>query len=205
MNNVSFSELLNNYKCSVKLETSEDLLENSFFMKRYILLKEIDSEVGNGIEMMIRYWNMIDDDAEIPVEKRKPIKIYIDSDGGDLCATFTVIDAIKMSKTPVITVNIGAAYSGGFFIFISGHHRIAYENSTFLYHEGSTINGGDAGKFQNFADFYKKQMSKLKDITLKNSVITPEVYEEKRRDDWWIEANEAIELGFADEIAKNFV
>ena len=77
MNNVSFSELLNNYKCSVKLETSEDLLENSFFMKRYILLKEIDSEVGNGIEMMIRYWNMIDDDAEIPVEKRKPINAYM--------------------------------------------------------------------------------------------------------------------------------
>lgn len=205
MNIPNAVDLLEKFKNSIKIEEYGEIIENNNFWDRQLLLKEIDSEVSDAIESMIRFWNDIDNKNKIPVEKRTPIKIYIDSDGGELCATFTIIDSIKMSKTPVWTINIGAAYSGGFFSFICGHRRFIYPNATLLYHEGSTASAGDANKFQNFATFYKEQVTKLKNITLKNSNIPSELYEEKRRDDWWINAEEAIELSLADEILETFI
>jgi ATP-dependent protease ClpP protease subunit len=74
-----------------------------------------------------------------------------------------------------------------------------------LYHEGSTATVGDAGKFNNFADFYKKQLELLKKITISCTNITEEMYKEHQKDDWWIDANEALELGICDEIVDKFI
>lgn len=181
------------------------LLEFSDALNRTIIIEEIDEESGVVAENLIRFWNSLDEENQTPIEERKPIKIYINSPGGYLNSTFTIIDSIKLSKTPVWTINIGCAYSGGFFIFISGHKRIAYPLSSFLYHEGAATLGGDANKFQNQADFYKMQRKKLKEITLKNTKITEELYDEHIKDDWWLFADEAKELGIVDEIASEFV
>ena len=116
-----------------------------------------------------------------------------------------MINAIKLSKTPVYTINIGAAYSGGFFIFLAGHKRFAYELSSFLFHEGSTGTSGDAGKFRNFADFYKKELDKLKSIVLKYTKISDEEYEKHIKDDWWFTADEAIKYGICDEILTELI
>ena len=128
------------------------------------------------------------------------IKIFINSPGGSLTETFTMIDAIRLSKTPVYTIATGPAYSGGFFTFIAGHKKFAYPHASFLYHEGSVGNAADASKFRNFADFYSKQLNQLKDITLKYTKITPEEYQEHIKDDWWFTAEEALKYGICDVI-----
>lgn len=183
----------------------DDIFTLSACWDRQILVGDIDADIGIGVENYIRFWNDYDNENNIPIEERKPIRLYIDSNGGDLTASFTIIDAIRLSKTPVYTINVGAAYSGGFFIFIAGHKRFAYPLSTFLYHEGSTGNVADAGKFRNFADFYDKELEMLKELTLKYTKFTPEFYEEKKRDDLWLTAQEALDLGVCDEILKEFV
>ena len=173
---------------------------------REIFVGTISPGLGDNIDMYIRYWNMKDDEAGIPVEKRQPIKVYIDSNGGCLDDTLTMIDAISMSKTPVWTICVGNAYSGGFFTFIAGHKRIAYPMSSFMFHEGSTNSGTvDAGKFRNYADFYSRQMELLKKVTLKYTKISEEDYEHHRKDDWWFFAEEGIKYGFVDEIAKELI
>lgn len=196
-------ENLKNNRSEIK--NYEDVVNQYAGWNRTLLVGDIDSDLGGAIESFIRFYNEYDEQENIPVDKRKPIKIYIDSNGGDLCATFTIIDSIRLSKTPVWTIVIGSAYSGGFFISIAGHKRIAYPLATFMYHEGSTGNIGDAGKFRNFADFYERQLDTLKDITLKYTNITEEQYKEHKKDDWWIDTKEALELGIIDEIAEEFV
>ena len=74
-----------------------------------------------------------------------------------------------------------------------------------MYHEGSTGNVGDAGKFRNFAEFYERQLALLKDIVLKQTNISEELYKEHQKDDWWLDANEALDLGIADEILERFI
>lgn len=205
MNIPKAQDLLEKFKNTSNLKDYGEIVECNSFWERHLIIGDIDSDVGDAIENMIRFWNRLDDENNIPVEKRRPIKIYIDSNGGDLCATFTMIDAIRLSKTPVWTINIGTAYSGGFFTFIAGHKRFAYPHSTFLYHEGSTGQISDAGKFRNFAKFYDQQLAKLKELTLEYTNISSELYETKKNDDWWFDTKEAIELGVVDEIAEGFI
>ena len=188
-----------------EIKSHDDVICENAFDKRELSIGDIDYEVGTAIEMMIRFFNQCDDEANIPPEQRKPITLYIDSNGGDLDATFTMIDAIKMSRTPVYTVCTGAALSGGFFTFICGHKRFAYQHSSFMCHEGSTGYSGDANKYKNFSKYYDIQLDELKSIVLENTKISDEEYEEHKRDDWWLTAQQAYELGVVDEIATKFI
>lgn len=175
------------------------------FNDRNLLIGEIGYEISVAVDSVIRFWNKVDDEAKIPVEERKPIKIYIQSPGGMLTSTFTMIDSIKLSKTPVYTIAMGETYSGGFFTFLAGHKKFAYPHASFLYHEGATANGGDANKFRNFAKFYEIQLEKLRQVVLDNSSISEEEYEKHIKDDWWLTAEEAVEYGIADEILTEFI
>lgn len=187
------------------IKTFEDVINLDGAVSREVYVGDICAGLGQTVEGYIRFWNKYDEKHNIAIEDREPIKIYIDSNGGCLSDTFTMIDAIKMSKTPVWTICLGAAYSGGFFTFIAGHRRIAYEHASFLYHEGATATGADAGKFRNYAEFYQKELKQLEEVTLRYTKITPDQYKEHIKDDWWMTAEEALKFGVCDEIAKEFV
>lgn len=204
---IDLEELLENLKDNVSedIVTFNDIVNLDGAINREIYLSKIVDGTGTTIDGYIRFWNAQDDKANIPIEERKPIKIYIDSTGGCLIDTFTMIDSISLSRTPVWTICTGAAYSGGFFTFIAGHKRIAYPTASFMFHEGSTGNMADAGKFRNYADFYYKQLDTLKDITIKYSSITDEEYEKHKKDDWWFTSKEGVEHGFIDEIATTLL
>ena len=182
-----------------------DIVDLYSGLDRNLHLGNISNEIADAINSFIRFYNRQDEEENIPVEKRKPIKIYIDSCGGDVMGTLTIIDSIVNSKTPVWTINIGQAYSGGFFVFITGHKRIAYRNSSFLFHEGSTGTFGDANKFNNWADFYKKILIRLQAITIYYTNITEKQYKQHQKDDWWFFASEALKLKVCDEIADSFI
>ena len=182
-----------------------DIIDLSNGLNRNIVLTDIDASIGDSVNSYIQFFNRIDQEKKIDVNKRTPIKIYIDSNGGSLTACFTIIDAIIMSKTPVWTINIGKAYSAGFFIFITGHKRFAYPNSSFLFHEGSTGIYQDANKFKNYADFYKQQLEQLRAITIEHTQIEPEEYDKHVKDDWWFDVNEALKYGVTDKISYKLI
>lgn len=181
------------------------VMELALSEDRGIILNDVDCDSGDAVEVWVRFWNKVDDRDEIPFDMRKPIKIYINSYGGSSVSMYQISDIIKLSKTPVWTIATGAAYSSGFFVFINGHKRIAYPNASFLFHEGSVGQIGDAGKFRNFAEFYSEELNRLKIMVLKNTKITEELYERKKKDDWWFFPEEAIELGVCDEIAREII
>ena len=204
---IDFNDLMDCMNTNVKkdIKTFEDLINLEGSFRREIYLYEITDGTGSSIDGQIRFWNDYDNDHNIPIKERKPIKIYIDSCGGSLTDTLTIIDSIKMSKTPVITICTGCAYSGGFFVFISGDKRIAYPHASFLFHEGSTSTGGTSGQFENYTAFYRRQLLQLQQIVLSNTKISEEEYKEIRKDDIWYDTADGIEKGFIDEIAKEFI
>lgn len=199
----ALSSLVGNVQDDVK--SFEDILNLDNSLDRHLYVDDIESGIGSTIDSMIRFWNRRDEEEGLDIEERKPIKIYIDSCGGSLTDAFTIIDAIRMSKTPVITIATGCAYSAGFFIFISGHKRIAYPHASFLYHEGSATNGGTAGQFRNFADFYDIQLTQLKQIVLDYTDVDEDEYNKHKKDDWWMTAEDALNYGMADKIAEDFI
>ena len=189
-----------------KINDINEAIDLSNAIDRNIFLNcDVDDEIANGINVMIRFWNRIDAEQEIPIKERAPIKIYINSEGGYLTSGYLIIDSIKLSKTPVYTINIGTAYSAAFEIFIAGHQRIAYKHSSFLFHEGAVGMNGDANKFRNYAEFYNNLLDMAKEHILETTKITPEDYEKHQKDDWWFTASEALKYGICDKIAEELL
>lgn len=195
------TEYLNN---TSELKDLDKISEAYDTVDRALFLSDVTPEIADAIEHIIRIYNVIDKD--LPIEKRKPIKLFINSNGGSAIGCLEIIDAINLSKTPVYTINIGLAASAGLDVFITGKKRFCYPNATFLFHEGSTsLSSIDAGKFRNYSDWYDRLLKRTKDNLIKNTKVTPELYKEKQNDDWWFFAEEAIEYGFCDEVLEEFI
>lgn len=183
----------------------EKLSEMFAFKNRELYLNEVTADAADAFNTYIRIWNTLDKENKLAAGDRQPIKIYINSQGGDLTAAYSIIDTIKMSETPVWTINTGCAYSSGLEIFIVGHYRIAYPFSSFLFHEGYTGFGGDANKFKNYSHFYERLLEMSKQNILDHSNLTEEEYEKVKKDDWWFLAQDAYDLGMCDKIAEELI
>lgn len=98
---------------------------------------EIDETLNDEITYHILRYNA--EDKGIPVEKRKPILLYIASNGGSVPNGFSLIDTIINSKSPVYTINLAYQYLMGFLIGLAGHKRCATKHTTYLMHDGSNL------------------------------------------------------------------
>tara|TARA_E500000178_G_C16975843_1_gene733292 strand:+ start:822 stop:1382 length:561 start_codon:yes stop_codon:yes gene_type:complete len=69
--------------------------------------------------------------------KKKTLKLYVNSTGGDLYECFALIDTMKNSKHTISTIGIGAVMSAAFLIFISGTkgHRYIGRNTGIMNHQ----------------------------------------------------------------------
>lgn len=185
-----------------QIDISKTIETFNFIDKSICIMEEITEDTARNVVNLIRFWNA----AEAPERRKKanPIVIYIDTPGGSLNATFSMIAAIEMSEVPIYTVNLGRAWSGGFFLLISGHKKFATPYCSYLFHEGSSIMGGDAHKALQEADFYRYQLSQLKDITLQKTDITEEQYDKHKKDDWWFSNKTALKYKVIDDILTDF-
>lgn len=187
--------------CGKDQYTFPDIVELSSCLNREISIPfELDEGVAGATANIIRYWNRVDKEENVPLSLREPIKIYIDCYGGNLTEAFGVVDAIAHSETPIYTIVSGCAYSGAFLIAAAGHKRYCYPHASYMFHEGSGAFGGDANKFVNFATFYKKQLEQMKNIIMLYTNIDEEKYKEIKHDDFWMTAEEAKAYAVVDEI-----
>lgn len=139
-----------------------------------------------ALHRMILRWNM-EDKGKKP-EERQPIWIYIMSPGGECDVMWALVDAIRLSATPVYTVNVGVASSAASLIFIAGHKRFMTPNAKVVIHEGSAQFGGDAIKVMDFSESYKKELKKMKQFILEHTGIPEKKLNAKRANDWELDA-----------------
>lgn len=137
------------------------------------------------------------DDRGKPVEERQPILLYIDSVGGDVASGFKLIDTIIASKTPVYTIS-SYGYSMAFLILIAGHKRFGLQNSTYLLHDGMTGGTNSSSKYYDTADFMRRQDERVKNYVISRTGITPQMYDENVRKEWYMFADEAKAFGVID-------
>lgn len=196
----------NLFEFCTKAENQIDIaktMETFNFIDKSISINEVITEdTAKRVVNEIRFWNSLE--TIDSCDPKEPIVIYIDSSGGDLNATYSIIAAIELSTVPIFTVNMGKAYSGGFFILISGTKRFAVPYCSYLFHEGSVCSGDDAHKFLQHADFYRHQLSQLKEITLNNTTISEELYNKHKKDDWWFGNQTALKYKVIDEEIVDF-
>ncbi len=133
-----------------------------------------------------------------------PIKIFIDSYGGQVYQCFGLIGVMESSDTPVHTIVTGAAMSCGFIILINGHKRFAYNHATPLYHQVSTGFFGKVKDMEEKLEETKRLQSKIEDMTLRLTKISKKKLNDilKNKKDWYMTSESALELGVIDSIIK---
>ena len=140
------------------------------------------------------------EDKGKPTEERMPIKVFIDSPGGDVCALWTTIKAIEISKTPVHTINYCTAYSAAADLLASGHKRYALPGTSAMVHSGSCVFGGTIEQAENMKKHFDKLGKKITDYFLAHTKVDPKVFKKKAPSDWYMDEDDMLEHGLIDEI-----
>lgn len=144
------------------------------------------------------------EDKGISVEERQPIKIFIDSPGGDVIFMNSIIKAIEISKTPVWTINYCTAYSAASLILAAGHKRYALPGSHVLVHNGYCSYSGEASQVESTKKYFDKLNKVINEWFLSKTNIDPKAYKKKAISDWFMTAEESLENGIVDRIIEDF-
>lgn len=168
------------------------LLENSV----HFLVGEIEEEnVSECIKWLI-YENLD--------SRSKVLTLYINSTGGDLYSAFALIDIIKNSTHTVRTVAIGAAMSAAFLIFASGDkgERYVGKNTSLMCHQFSDSTEGKYHDIKATMKDNELSNQRMVDVLREATGLAPSVIKKKLlpASDVYLTADEAIELGVADNI-----
>lgn len=184
-----------------KLLTDGRAIEEIFYLKdlqqRKLFLTE-DINQYSVADIVKHIMQLNKEDYGLEPEKRQPILLYLNSDGGEVDPGFELIDVICNSKTPVYTINLGYQYSMGFLIGLAGHKRFATPNAKFLMHDGSNLAYNSGAKVQDQMEFQRRVERRIKQYILSKSKLTAEEYDSKFRVEWYLFADEAKEKGFVD-------
>lgn len=166
-------------------ETVTSLLEGA---PRVLWLSGEIEEEALEIAQDIMSWNLEDDG--LPMWERKPIRLYIDSNGGLLETALTIVDTIRYSQTPVYCINMGRAFSAAALIYTAGHERMAMPGSKFLFHEGE---GGTQGTYAQAIQqmgYYEHVIMQTKATMVANLDLEPELQQEflakMDRSEWYL-------------------
>jgi ATP-dependent Clp protease protease subunit len=159
---------------------------------------DIETDIVNDIIQNI--YEINEEDAK--KQSTEPIKLIINSAGGEIYSGLALIDIIGMSLTPIHTICHGGAMSMGLIIFVAGHHRSASRNATFMYHEAMY---GLEGK----TAYHKQEMKEANridkicdDFLLSKTKLTTKLLNnvKDKQQEWYFNAETALKYGVVDEI-----
>jgi ATP-dependent Clp protease protease subunit len=168
--------------------------------KRIITLGDITKE--NSCDIIKFIYDANEEDKNKPISKREPVKIIVNSSGGEVYDGLAIIDVIDRSVTPVYTIGFGSVMSMALVVYAAGHHRTCGKFTTFMYHETSFVSEGkiiqykqeikEAERIDLIGDNYLLSRTRLTQQVLDNARNTQR--------DWYFDAQTAYEYGIVDEI-----
>ena len=168
------------------------------------ILGEIDEAAYDWVDFILDV-NREDEEAGVPVEARRPIKLLIANRGGSSEVANTLVDIISISKTPVWGIAIGMCASAASMIYLACHNRLALPSTTFIFHQGSCSNlGGNYQELKAFMDDYETDIKRLTEFYKSHTTYAPEFIEENvSKGDWYIRVSEALENGIVNQVVTN--
>ena len=176
-----------------------DALRKDYFDNRILVMNQgIDECVIEDFILFILKWNK--EDKDIPVEKRKPIKLYINSGGGDSIVAMQFVNTIKYSKTPIIGIGLSLVASAAFHIYIACKERVAFKDTILLMHDGEVVIQNSTSKAKDTMRFIDEVERRTKQHVLDCTKIDEQFYDDHYDMELYLFSNEAKEYGIVDKI-----
>lgn len=186
------------YRDHIIDEIYEDAMKDFYNDRTLIINDVITDDILDDIQIHILLWNK--DDKGLPADKRQPIKLIIDSDGGSVIATNNLINLIECSKTPIYGYVYSMAASAASSILIACHKRYAFKHSVILLHDGSLAVNQTSSKARDTMKFFDKIDDITRELVLSKTNITEQEYEDNKDREQYFFAAEAKEKGIIDYI-----
>lgn len=173
---------------------SVDPLVVKMLKTRTILLSgQVNKDLA---ERTIRQLLLLDEENE------KPVRIFIDSPGGDADAGFAIFDMIRFVKAPVWTVGMGLVASAAAIIQLAApkERRVGLPNSHYLIHQPLSGIRGVATDIEIHARELEKLRAKINILIAGETGIELSQVEKDTDRDYWMNGEEAVKYGLISKI-----
>jgi len=175
-----------------------DPLAQKFLKTRQILLSgEINKPLA---EKIIRQLLVLEADSS-----SDPIKIFIDSPGGDADAGYAIFDMIRFISAPVYTIGMGLVASAGSIILLAApkERRFALPNSHYLIHQPLSGIKGVATEIEIHAAELEKMRVKINELIAFETGLPVDKVSKDTDRDFWMNASEAKDYNLVAKVVAN--
>jgi len=171
-----------------KREPEFGLLERVLKTRNILLSGEVNKTLA---ERVIRQLILLEAESE------EPIRVFIDSPGGDADAGYAIFDMMRFVKPQVVTIGMGLVASAGAIILLAAprQQRLGLPNSHYLIHQPLSGMRGVATEIEIHAkelDRLRRRINKL--ISEETGQPLDKVEKDTDRD-YWMGAEEAQSYG----------
>jgi ATP-dependent Clp protease, protease subunit len=174
-----------------------DPLAGRMLKTRTVLLSgEINKELA---EKAIRQLLLLEDMND------EPIRIFIDSPGGDADAGYAIFDMIRFVKPKIWTIGMGLVASAAAIIQLAAprDRRVGLPNSHYLIHQPLSGIRGVATDIEIHAKELEKLREKINRLIAEETGNSVKQVEKDTDRDYWMTATEAVNYGLISRVITN--
>ncbi|MDR0669742.1 MAG: ATP-dependent Clp protease proteolytic subunit [Treponema sp.] len=174
-----------------------DPLVSRMLKTRTILLSgEIRKDLA---ERTIRQLLLLEDMGD------EPIRVFIDSPGGDADAGYAIFDMIRFVKPPVWTIGMGLVASAAAIIQLASprERRVGLPNSHYLIHQPLSGIRGVATDIEIHARELDKLRARINHLIADETGAPFDQVERDTDRDYWMNAAEAVSYGLISRVVTN--
>lgn len=137
-------------------------------------------------------------------EGKKPVKIYINSPGGDVDAGYAIYDMIRFVSSPVTLIGTGLVASAAALILLAvpAERRVGLPNSSYLIHQPLSKMRGNATEIEIHALQLEKIKAKINKVISEATGKSLKQVEKDTDRDHWLNAQEALEYGLISRVVE---
>lgn len=148
---------------------------------------------------------LIKDLIVLESESNDPVRIFINSPGGDVDAGFAIYDIIRFVSCPVTMVGMGLVASAAALILLAvpAERRVGLPNSSYLIHQPLSQMRGNATEIEIHAQQLEKMKAKLNKIIADATGADLEKVTVDTDRDHWLDADQALEYGLISRIVPD--
>jgi ATP-dependent Clp protease protease subunit len=180
-----------------KPENWQELLAGKMLKTRTILLS---GEIRKGLaEKTIRQLLLMEATGD------EPVRIFIDSPGGDADAGYAIFDMIRFINPPVWTIGMGLVASAAAIIQLAApkERRLGLPNSRYLIHQPLSGIRGVATDIEIHARELEELRAKINRLIAEETGNNVEQVEKDTDRDYWMGAQEAVKYGLINKVITN--
>ncbi|WP_419902356.1 ClpP-like prohead protease/major capsid protein fusion protein [Kiloniella sp.] len=130
------------------------------------------------------------------------VKVRINSFGGSVLEALPIYNLLKEHPAEVTVQIDGFALSAGSYVAMAGDKVIMPQNTTMMIHDPAMSAWGNAEELKKMSDFLDRHADQLMLAYAEKSGTPPDKMRDMMREEVWMTAAEAVDMGFADELVE---